>query len=53
VNQARRGVFWCGLAAAQDTKVCLANWPASQPLSEQLVTHEKNMIEAALAEVSG
>src|SRR5713101_1054930 len=27
--------------------------PASQPLSEQLVTHEKDMIEAALAEASG
>jgi transcriptional regulator with GAF, ATPase, and Fis domain len=27
--------------------------PASQPLSAQLVTHEKDMIEAALAEASG
>jgi transcriptional regulator with GAF, ATPase, and Fis domain len=27
--------------------------PASQPLSEQLVIHEKDMIEAALAEASG
>jgi DNA-binding NtrC family response regulator len=27
--------------------------PTSQPLSEQLVTHEKDMIEAALAEASG
>ena len=27
--------------------------PASQPLSEQLVTHEKDVIEAALAEASG
>jgi DNA-binding NtrC family response regulator len=26
--------------------------PASQPLSKQLVTHEKDMIEAALAEAS-
>jgi PAS domain S-box-containing protein len=30
-----------------------ATGPASQPLSEQLVTHEKDMIEAALAEARG
>lgn len=53
VGQARRGSFWCGLAAAQDTKVCLSNWPASHPLSEQFVTHKKNMIEAALVEARG
>jgi transcriptional regulator with GAF, ATPase, and Fis domain len=30
-----------------------ATGPASQPLSEQLVTHEKDVIEAALAEARG
>ncbi len=53
MGQVRRGGFWCELAVAQGTRVCLSNWPASQPLSEQLVTHEKDMIEAALAEASG
>jgi hypothetical protein len=53
VGQARRSGFWFGLAVAEDTKVCLSNWPASQPFSEQLVTHEKNMIEAALVEARG
>src|SRR5882724_4323983 len=40
----RRDGFWCGLAVAQGTTTCLSNWPTSQPLSEQLVTHENNMI---------
>ena len=47
MNQARRFLVRAG--GRSDTNVCLSNWPASQPLSEQLVTHEKDMIEAALA----